>query len=208
MYRVFKPFREPVGDKGDVGNETRHFGVAASPSCAARLAVAGGRVLDIDGGECNGKPSCVRGPNESSKKTDQVDVTIVIGDMNRGLQHEGAEGYPTNPGYEGDNHDDDKDQEDNATSVVLSVQHIYGSSETPDDVQNAGEPNDLLRKEAYEQNIGETEHHGEREADEEEKQRVVVEGERFTRVARDHRPIGTLICDWEQYGSSALCTCE
>lgn len=179
MYGVFEPFRKPIGNKRDVGNKARNCGIAASSTGGARLTVTGRRVLDVDGGECDGKPSRVNGPDEPSEETDHIDVAVVVGDIDRSLQHEGAERYAADPGDECDNHDDDEDQKDDATGVVLSIQHIDGCSQAPKDIQYSGEPNDLLRKHANQQNIDEAEHHGETEADEKEDNRVVVEGERL-----------------------------
>lgn len=133
MYCVFEPFREPISDKGDVSNKAPNFGVAAS-SGRTHLTVTRWRVLDVDGGECDGKPSCVDGPDESPEETDHIDMAVVVGDTDRSSQHEGAKGYAADPGDECDDHDHDEDQKNDTAGVVLSVQHVDGSSQAPEDI--------------------------------------------------------------------------
>lgn len=179
MYGVLEPLGEPVGDKGDVGNKARHFAVATSGgSVRTHLTVARWGVLGVDGGECDGKPSCVEGPDESSEETDHVDMTVVIGDVDGSFEHQSAKGDAADPGDESDDHENDEDQKDNAAGVVPSFQHVDGGHQAPDDVQDAGEPNDLLREEAYQDKVEEAKDHGDGETKEEDVDGIVVERER------------------------------
>lgn len=179
MYGGLEPLGEPVGDKGDVGNKAHHFAVATSGgSVRTHLTVARGGVLSVDGGESDRKPSCVEGPDESSEETDHVDMTVVVGDVDGSFEHQGAKGDAADPGDESDDHENDEDQKDDAAGVVLSMQHVDGGCQAKEDVQDAGEPNDLLGEKAYQDKVEEAQDHGDGETKEEDVDGIVVEGER------------------------------
>lgn len=133
MYCVLEPLGEPVGNKGDVGNEARNFGVATS-SIDARFAISSWRILDVDGSKGDSKPGGIRRADEPSEKADHVDMAVVVSDVDRSLEHEGAKRYAFDPGNEGNDHDNDEDEKDYAASIVLFFDHVDGSAQAPKDV--------------------------------------------------------------------------
>lgn len=94
-------------------------------------------------------------------------MAVVVGDVDGGPQHERTEGYAGDPRDEGEDEEDHEYQEHDASGVVLAVKHIDGSSQAPDDVQDASRPDQLLREGSGEENVAVAEDDGDAEAEDE-----------------------------------------
>lgn len=84
-------------------------------------------------------------------------MTKLVGDVNGSAQHQGAEGNALPPAPEAEHQDNGEDEEDDAADVLLPVQHVDGNDEAPDDVEDAGDPDDLLGKGADAEDIAHAE---------------------------------------------------
>lgn len=176
MQGVLQPLREPEGGEGDESDHAADSGIAASAARAGGVVLAG-RPFHIDSHKGNGEPSSVGSANDTADKADQVDVTKVVSDIDGGAQHQGAEGDALPPAPEAEHQDDCEDEEDDTSNILLPVQHVDGDDEAPDDVQYAGDPDDLLGKGADAKDIANAEDNGDKEAEEEEYERIGVDRE-------------------------------
>lgn len=102
---------------------------------------------------------------------------MVVGDVDGGPQHEGTEGYAGDPRDEGEDEEDHKDQEHDASGVVLPVEHVDGSSQAPDDVQDASRPDKLLWEGSGEENVAVAEDDGDTEAEDEQQESVGIDAD-------------------------------
>lgn len=173
---VLQPLREPEGSEGDESDHATDSGIATSAT-RARGVVLAGRPFHIHGHEGDGKPGGVGSSNDTAHEADQVDVTKVVSDIDRGTQHKGTERDASPPAPEAEHQNDCEDQEDDATNILLPVQHVYGDDEAPDDVQYAGDPDDLLGKGADAKDVAHAEDNGDKEAEEEEDEGIGVDCE-------------------------------
>lgn len=174
--RVLDPLAEPEGRKGDERDQAGDGRVTARARGAGRV-VAAGRPLGVDGDKGDREPGGIGSSDEAPDEADQVDVAVVVGDVDRGAQHQRAERDAAPPAPEGEHEEDDKDEEDDASDILLPVEHVDGRDQAPDDVEDAREPDDLLRYDADEEDVAGTEDKGDEEAEEEQDQGVCVDGE-------------------------------
>lgn len=104
-------------------------------------------------------------------------MTKVVRDIDGGAQHQGAERDAPPPAPEAEHQDDCEDKEDDTANILLPVQHVDGNDEAPDNVQYAGDPDDLLGKGADAKDIAHAEGDGDKEAEKEENEGIGVDCE-------------------------------
>lgn len=125
-------------------------------------------------------------------------MTEALGDVDARLEDEGAEGDAGDPGDEEDNVEDGKDQKDDAAGVVLARQHVDCRGEAEDDVQDAGDPDELLGEDARERDVDGTEDDGDNEDKGEEDNGVCVQTKAVDvvvdAVAKDALPAAVAAC--------------
>lgn len=166
MDRVLQPLREPVRAERDEYNEASNFGVAAATcSSAASRIIVTGREFDVDGRKSYGEPGCESRTDEASNKADHVNMAVVVCDVDGGTQHERTEWYSGDPRDKREDKEDYKDQEHDASGIVFPVKHVDGSSQAPDDVQDARCPDELLGKGSGEEDVAIAEDDGDTETE-------------------------------------------
>lgn len=122
-------------------------------------------------------------------------MTVVIGHVNGGAQHQSAEWDARDPGVEREDQEGHKNQGNDATDILLPIQHVYGSGQAPHNVQDSREPNDLLGSDAHEEDVANTEDDSNNKCKGEKNQGVRVDSEDFGVV--DAGTVGVSRSSWE-----------
>ena len=136
--------REPIHGESDERNQANDLAVAAASSSIVARRVVARVVVGIDCDKCDGEPSAKSHGDESSDERHEVYMTKLLRDVDRGLQHQNAEGDARDPADEADHVEDAEDQEDNASRPVAARKHVKRRDEAEDDVQDTGDPDKLL----------------------------------------------------------------
>jgi len=71
-------------------------------------------------------------------------VPVLLRHVDGGLQHKDTERNSRNPADEAEDIEDAEEQEDYASRPVSPRQHVDGCDKTEDDVEYAGDPDELL----------------------------------------------------------------
>ena len=186
MDGVFQPFGDPVAGEGDEDDEANDGGGGAGAGTAGagagagagRVAPAlGGFVADVDGDEGDGEPGAEGDGDEAADGGDEEDVAEAAGDVHGLLQHDDGEGDAGDPGDEAENGEDAEDGEDDGGGVVVLDAVVDGGAEGEDDVENAGDPDELFGEHAGGEEVGPGGCDGDDEDEGEEDDGVGVEGE-------------------------------
>jgi len=106
--------------------------------------VAAGFVFGVDGDQGDTVPGAKGRGDDAADEADHVDMSVLFGNVDAGLQHQGREGNAGDPGDEADDGEDGEEEENDAAGVVFAVEHVDGRCEAEDDVEDAGDPDELL----------------------------------------------------------------
>lgn len=165
---VLEPFGDPVGRESNEDKQTDDLALPTTTSASAAGGVISRLILDVNGNQSDRVPGAESSAGQTSNRADQIDMAIALGDVNGGLQHQGAEWNAGNPADEGDDHEYGEEEKDNATGPVVPRQHVNGGDEAEDDVEDAGDPNELLGECAGQPDVGIAENNGYAKAEDEE----------------------------------------
>ncbi|KFY62481.1 hypothetical protein V496_04569 [Pseudogymnoascus sp. VKM F-4515 (FW-2607)] len=149
---VLEDLGDPVTRKGDEDDEPDDLGPRAVAVDAARLVA--GSVLGVHGDEGDGEPGAECGGDDAADEGDDEDVTVVLGDVDDGLEHQHREGDAWDPRDEADDVEDGEDQEDDAGGVFFGPEVEARRRDAEDDLQDTGDPDDLLREGAHSPEVG------------------------------------------------------
>jgi hypothetical protein len=141
---IFKPLRYPVHGEGDEYKESYHFACTA-PTCTSITGwIISRLVLNVDSDKCDRIPCAKRGSKEATNETDQINMTVLFGDINARLQHQDGKWYPRYPRDEAYDGKYAKKEEDYAARPIFPRKHIYSGCECENNVENTSYPNELL----------------------------------------------------------------
>ena len=87
-------------------------------------------------------------------------MSIVLGDVNCGLEHQHREGYSWNPADKADNVKHREYNKDNSGTILLPHDVYDGSPNAKNNLQYSGNPYDLFRKGSYHPEVYETDDEG------------------------------------------------
>lgn len=148
--------RKPVHGESDKHNETNDLAVAAAPSAIVTSGVVAWMVVHVDGYERDGKPGAECHCKQSSNQRNDIDMAVLFRDIDGCLQHQNAEGNAWDPADKADHIEDAEQQEDNTARPVATRKHIESCDKSKDDVEDTGDPNELLREGARSPHVGVT----------------------------------------------------
>lgn len=154
MNCVLEPLRDPIHGKGDEYEQADDLALATA-AIGTRRIVVGGLKLYIYGNHGDGVPSTEGRGDESTDKTCKVDMSILLADVNGGAEHKSREGNSRDPSVEAKGQEQSEDEKDDAGRPVLAVEVVDGRSESKDDVEDASDPDELLRERAREPDVRE-----------------------------------------------------
>ena len=147
---VLDPFRDPVGGKGHKHDEADDFGGRASSAATGRAsrvgAAAAGLVFDVDGYQCNGEPCAECYRHNAPDCAYEKDMAEAFGDVHGLLEHHDAEWYPWYPTDEADDAEDAEKSKDHGGRVIVAVEIVDACADAEGDVQDSGDPDELLGK--------------------------------------------------------------
>lgn len=146
MDGVLEPLGDPVASECDEGDQTDDFGRAATASSSAASRIVAGFIFDVDRNERDREPGAECCREQAADERNEVDVSDLLRDVDRSLQHKNTEGNARDPTVEAEGCEDGEDQEDNSTRVILTRKHVDGRSECENDVQYSSDPNELFRE--------------------------------------------------------------
>ena len=152
MDDVLEDLGDPVPGEGDEDDEPDDLGHrAAAVDAAGGVA---GIVPGVHGDEGDGEPGAEGGGDDAAYEGDDEDVAVVLGHVDDGLQHQHREGNAWDPRDEADDVEDGEDQKDDSGGIFLGPEIEAGGRDTEDDLQDTGDPDDLLREGAYSPEVG------------------------------------------------------
>lgn len=152
MDNVLEDLGDPVPGEGDEDDEPDDLGHrAATVDAAGGVA---GIVPGVHGDEGDGEPGAEGGGDDAAYEGDDEDVAVVLGDVDDGLQHQHREGDAWDPRDEADDVEYGEDQKDDSGGIFLGPEVEAGGRDTEDDLQDTGDPDDLLREGAYSPEVG------------------------------------------------------
>lgn len=93
------------------------------------------------------------------------------------LQHDHAEWNARDPRDETDDAENREDEEHHGGGIVMPVEVVYGGSDAEHDLQNARDPDELLRERPRGEEVGPREDEGGCEDEDEEEESIGVERE-------------------------------
>lgn len=147
---VLQPLGDPVAGEGDEDNKPDDFGRGACTSAATGrasgvgAAAAAGFVFDVYRYKSDGEPCAERNGNEAADCAYEEDVAEGFGYVHCLLQNDNAKGDSRNPADETDDAEDTENGEDDGGGVVMAVEIVDACSDAEHDVQDAGDPDELL----------------------------------------------------------------
>lgn len=144
---VLQPFGEPIPGKGNEDKQANNLCVAASTLSAGGV-VRTGIVTHVDCNKGHGVVGSKGGRDHSSESTHKPHMTMMLGDINGCLEHKSAEGDTGDPRPKCQDREGDENEEDDASAIILPRKHIDGRHQAENDVENAGDPDELLGKQA------------------------------------------------------------
>ncbi len=110
MYDVLNELCDPVACESDEDYQADDLCRRAASTRAGRISPAAvGLVFDVDRYQRDREPSSESECYDAANSADCEDVTVILGYIHRGLQHQHTERYPGNPGDEADNGEDTED---------------------------------------------------------------------------------------------------
>lgn len=101
-------------------------------------------VVGVDCDESDGEPGAECHSEQSSNEGDYVYMAKLLRDVDRGLQHQDAEGNARNPADEAEDVEDTEYQEDDTTGPVTTREHVNRGHESKNDVEDTSDPDELL----------------------------------------------------------------
>lgn len=177
MDGVLQPLAEPVHRECDVHDQPDDRGPAAAAVGTRRIdSAAVGFVRDVDGDQRHGEPGRECDCCDTPESAHEEDVSMVSGNVHRGLEHQRAERDPRDPAYEADDGEDAKHEEDDTPAILPPRDVVDTRCECEDDVQDARHPDEELRKVAGAKEVRPGE--GQRDAEDEDEQDESVGVER------------------------------
>ena len=142
---VLQPFGDPVHGEGNENQQANHFAVSAITDTVSAVRIGTiGCILNVDGDQCDGVPCAQCSCEQSSDQRYDVGMSVLLRHVDGSLQHKDAERDPGNPADEAENVEDAEQQENNASRPVSPGQHVDCRNKTEDDVEYAGDPDELL----------------------------------------------------------------
>lgn len=129
MDGVLDPLADPIHGKGHDHDEANDFAsrAPASSTCWIGTSTTVRLVLGVDRNQSHRVPGAEGRCDESSQKTNKIDVSVLLCDIDTGLEHEHAERYPRNPRDEADDREDAEKQKDDTSRIVLLRKHVYAN---------------------------------------------------------------------------------
>jgi len=149
---VLEPLGEPVHGKRDEDDETNYLAFTAA-AIGARGVIVRRLVLDVDCDKSDREPSRHCRGDDSSNQTGKVDMAILLANVDGSSKHQRREGNSRNPRPETESHEKSKDEEYNSSRPVPAPKIKDSSSKRPADVENASDPDKLLRKQPRHPNV-------------------------------------------------------
>lgn len=118
-------------------------------------------------------------------------MSVPLRHVNHSLQHEYTERDPGNPADEAEDVENAEDQKDNASRPVPSGKHVNGRDKAKYNVEDAGDPDELLGELARRPDVRVAEDSSHAENECEKDNRVGIEREIVSIVAVDASTVGS-----------------
>ena len=148
--------RKPVHGESNKCDEANDLAVAAAPSAIITGGIVARMVVYVDGHERDGKPGTECHGKQSSNQRNNIDMTVLFRYINSSLQHQNAKGNAWNPADKADYVEDAEQQENDTARPVATREHVESRDKPEDDVEDTGDPNELLREGACCPHVGVT----------------------------------------------------
>lgn len=149
---VLQPLRDPEHSEGNENDQSDNLASAAIPTGAGGV-IAGWLILDVDCDKGDRIPCAESCGDQTADEADQINMTVPLADINRGLEHKCREGNPGYPCVERESEEETEDQEDDAGGPVPPPKIEDGGAQCPANVQDTCDPDELLREEARKPDI-------------------------------------------------------
>lgn len=173
--RILEPLGHPVHGEGAENDETGHLGIATI-ALGGTCRIVSARPTRVDGHNGNRVPCGQGDGDETADEADEVDVAVLLGDVDRGGEHQDGKGDALPP-RKVDEYQENAEQEVQEAAPAAARQHVDTRHEGKENVENEGHDDELLGPEANEPHVAVSEHEREGETKDEEDQSVGVEAE-------------------------------
>lgn len=175
---VLDPLRDPVHGKGNEYHESDDLPMAAPAARFAASRVVGRwLVLGVDTDKRDRVPRSKARGDHATDEAHQVGVSVLLAHIHARLEHQRREGDARYPRPEGEDEEDGEDGEHYSRTPVLPPVVEHGRADGPADIEDARDPDELLREESREPDIRKGEDDGDDEDKHEEHNGVGVERE-------------------------------
>ena len=147
--------RDPVAGKGDEDDESDDGGIGTGTLASDAQGLIAGRRLeaDVDRDEGDREPSAKSRGNQATDQRDCKDAPVMTGHVHDGLQHEDGEWNTWYPRDEADDVEDGQDEEKDGSGVVALSEEVDALTETKHDLQDPGDPDELLGEGSRKQKV-------------------------------------------------------
>ena len=117
---------------------------AASSSLMTGWVATVGMIFDVDGRQRDRPPGAKSKRDDTTDQRRGEDPAMMLGHIHDGLQHQHTKGDARDPADETNDVEDRKDQEHDGGRVIMTHEIDNGGADTEDDLQDTGDPNELL----------------------------------------------------------------
>jgi hypothetical protein len=137
---VLDDFRNPICREGHENNQSNDLGLTTTASTIDTAAKTSWVVFRVYGYQCHREPSSECRGDESTNERHNEDVSVVLRDVDDGLEHQDGEGNSRNPAYETNDVEDRKDEVDDCCAPPVSGEIDNRGSNAENDLQDARDP--------------------------------------------------------------------
>jgi hypothetical protein len=133
MDHVLDNFRDPIGCKSDENQKSNDLSLATAATTGSTTWIPW-IVFRVYRNECHGEPCGIGSGNQPANQGDYENMSIVLRDVDHGLEHQNRKGYPWDPAYEAYDIEDREDDEDNGCGIPMSQEVYDRSADAKDDL--------------------------------------------------------------------------